>query len=174
MRIIRHRALMRLLLATSLLGAGVFAYAFIRAHPPTWVGDSLHGFQPVSDWLRYLMQSSAPALPAWMIDSLPGALWLASGCILIGAIFPYGSRSYSIWVSIFLVLALLYEILQLPGIIRGTFDPLDLLLMIVAFLIVLAGEAFQKTKYHPNHEKSNPASRSLRGDRDLHVPRLGK
>jgi len=61
-----------------------------------------------------------------LLYNLPDALWCLSGLLLIRAIWLINTRWRAIYVGIFIVIALLFEILQLFGIIHGTFDVLDL------------------------------------------------
>jgi len=63
------------------------------------------------------------------IYNLPSGLWCLSGLFLIRAIWLHNAKWGLIYRSIFIALTMFYVVLKLPGIIPGTFDILDLVLM---------------------------------------------
>lgn len=64
---------------------------------------------------------------SWVIYSLPDGLWLFSYIILTGAIWAFDMRKSLLCSVPLIVIAIGSELLQLPHIIRGTFDIIDLL-----------------------------------------------
>jgi hypothetical protein len=67
--------------------------------------------------------------------NLPDGLWLISGLMLIKAIWWNEGKIYHIYKSIFCLLALSFELFQVLPNIPGTFDVLDLILMMaICFL----------------------------------------
>lgn len=64
---------------------------------------------------------------SWLVYSLPDGLWLFSYIILMGAIWAFDMRKSLLCSAPLIVIAIGSEVLQLPHIVRGTFDVIDLL-----------------------------------------------
>lgn len=64
---------------------------------------------------------------SWLVYSLPDGLWLFSYIILMGAIWAFDIRKSLLCSAPLIVIAIGSELLQLPHIVRGTFDVIDLL-----------------------------------------------
>ena len=64
---------------------------------------------------------------SWLVYSLPDGLWLFSYIILMGAIWAFDMRQSLLCSAPLIVIAIGSEVLQLPHIVRGTFDVIDLL-----------------------------------------------
>lgn len=115
------------------------------------------------DDLLTLRLALAPALltvPAWVVQSLPAALWTCTGTLFLRVIWR-NDRSVIqlIWLVLFLGLAFVPECLQATESIPGTFDPCDLALSIAgatAGLILTPG-----TRKELNHEASYPPKRDV-------------
>ncbi len=72
-------------------------------------------------------------LPNWVIYSLPDALWMFALILLVVTIWNFTlSKSCIIWIIISFLTGILFEILQKPRFIKGTFDYIDLIFIIVA------------------------------------------
>jgi hypothetical protein len=77
-------------------------------------------------------------LPQWIKFSLPDALWMLSLTTLVLFIWDFKLHKKSmLWVGSTILCGIVLEILQLFGFIRGTFDVLDLLFLIIAGSIPL-------------------------------------
>ena len=72
---------------------------------------------------------------SWLVYSLPDGLWLFSYIILMGAIWAFDMRKSLLCSAPLIVIAIGSELLQLPHIVRGTFDVIDLLCYIAGSLI---------------------------------------
>lgn len=84
-------------------------------------------------------------LPNWVVYSLPNSLWLLSGLILFDLIWQeQNSVHKNFWIAIFCIIALGAEIAQLFNLIPGTFDLLDISLMLIAISIYM----LLKTKFN--------------------------
>ena len=69
-------------------------------------------------------------MPEWTYLSLPNALWTFSFAISFLLIWQNGRVFF--WASLSWCVSILFEVLQIFGIVPGTFDPYDLLLVIIA------------------------------------------
>ena len=68
--------------------------------------------------------------------SLPDGLWLASYIIMVNAIVPKEHNSNLLFWSFLLpAIAIVFEILQIPGIICGVFDIYDLICYLIPLII---------------------------------------
>lgn len=68
---------------------------------------------------------------SWLVYSLPDGLWLFSYIVLMGAIWAFDMRK-SLCCSVpMIIIAIGSELLQLPHIVRGTFDMMDLLCYVI-------------------------------------------
>ena len=75
-------------------------------------------------------------LPDWIIFSLPDALWVFSFTSLMLIIW-HGKFSYNsiFWLLLAPIIGLFSELGQLVGIIPGTFDIIDLLLILLSAIL---------------------------------------
>jgi hypothetical protein len=72
-------------------------------------------------------------IPNWVKFSLPDALWLFSFTYIILLLWDFKiTRQSAFWIFIAPTVGLFSEIGQLIGIISGTFDKVDLLLLILS------------------------------------------
>lgn len=84
-------------------------------------------------YLRSVCQSSiTSALPPWMLYSLPDALWMYS---FTSAILLSWKRKRSIYLLIPFILGAGSEIAQYFHLVRGTYDPNDLICYCTGFLL---------------------------------------
>jgi len=89
-------------------------------------------------------------LPNWVLYSLPDGLWLLSYEFIITYLWKYQIKnklylSFTIGLPLF---ACSCELFQINGIIKGTFDILDLICYIFACLIGLSYCYYIKTKIY--------------------------
>ena len=95
------------------------------------------GLQQVIETARQFIGHSR--LPAWTIFSLPDALWIFSFTSLMLIIWRDKFSAQSIfWLCIAPTVGLLSEIGQGFHFIRGTFDPMDLTLILIASILPFA------------------------------------
>ena len=99
-----------------------------------WV-ESL-GLNEYIDRLRDMV--SGITLNHITLYSLPDGLWLASYIIVVNTIVSKeNTKNLLFWSFLLPVIAITFEILQIPGIIPGVFDVFDLICYIVPLLIYL-------------------------------------
>ena len=89
-------------------------------------------------------------LPEWLIYSFPDASWVLFGTCIIA--FIWGFR-YSNWIFFFPCVGILSELLQFFRLLPGTFDPIDMILLLIAsfFPIFIIHLIKNKTNTN-NHE----------------------
>ena len=82
--------------------------------------------------------------PDWVVYSLPDGLWLLSYLIIIDYIWhnSYGLMYYC-FIFALPVIALLSEVFQLFGVVKGVFDIIDFLFYILALLFYLSIKYFK-------------------------------
>ena len=97
---------------------------------------------------RYSAHYMNVIIPEWIIYSLPNGLWAFAYALLISGIWS-GSKSWLryIWISSIPVLVIGFELLQLAGIIRGTFCMQDLFFGITGLVLgIIVGFRIIKSK----------------------------
>jgi hypothetical protein len=90
--------------------------------------------------------------PEWIVFSLPSGLWAFAYALLITGIWS-GSRSRIryIWMATIPLLVLGFEVLQLAGIIPGTFCMQDLALGAIGLILgMIVANKTVKSKNHEN------------------------
>lgn len=127
----------RLLIATSALFLGGLIYISCRSETLLMFAsfEGLGLRQAISSIRRATACTSA-ALPLWTIYSLPNALWLFSGLLIIEEI--WGSQfkgDKSFWLASLWLLAFGSEFAQGVGLLPGTFDWQDVAWMCVATVL---------------------------------------
>lgn len=135
--------------------AGLSIYMFFRAQSLIifdWFASA--GLSGHVELLRVQSTTLNDFIPGFVIFSLPDALWVYSLTSLMLIIWNgSGGTSRLIWISLGLVLGAGAEVGQLLGLVRGTFDAVDLLLCTVApaaSLVLLAPQTFT-FKYREKH-----------------------
>lgn len=94
------------------------------------------GLNEYVDWLRE--QVSGITLDYITLYSLPDGLWISSYIIMVDTIVSkQRRRNLLFWSFLLPIIAVIFEILQMPGIIPGVFDVFDLICYIVPLLIYL-------------------------------------
>lgn len=75
-------------------------------------------------------------LPEWIKYSLPDALWIFSFTYFMLTIWKFKiTQSSAFWIFLAPVIGLFSELGQLYGVVPGTYDPVDLILIIVAMTV---------------------------------------
>ncbi len=101
-----------------------------------WV-DAL-GLTGLVAGLREGVAAALPSLPDWVLYSLPDAAWvysLTATNVLIWGVAESKERSF--WLALGVLLAGGSELAQWASLIPGTFDPIDLILIVLAALLAL-------------------------------------
>ena len=130
----KNRSLVLLFIMICLTG-GVLIYTITRTETiyiNQWLSHIGNGKALL--FLQGLFQNGQ--IPQWIIYSLPDALWMSALMLLILMIWNFKLHLKSIpWVVMAILTGVSYEIFQGYHLIRGTYDPVDLLfIMIGAFL----------------------------------------
>ncbi len=139
MKLREHKKLFiyEFILSFLLLGIGGSIYLLFR--PKTllmfkWV-ESL-GLSEHIDQLRDMV--SHITLNHITLYSLPDGLWLASYIIVVNTIVSKNNKHNLLFWSLLLpLIAIVFELLQIPGIIPGVFDVFDLVCYITLLIIYL-------------------------------------
>jgi hypothetical protein len=125
------------ILSFLLLGIGGSIYLLFR--PKTllmfkWV-ESL-GLSEYIDRLRDMVSNIT--LNHITLYSLPDGLWLASYIIVVNTIVSKSNKhNLLFWSFLLPLIAIIFELLQIPGIIPGVFDVFDLICYITPLIIYL-------------------------------------
>lgn len=131
-----------------LLGGGI--YLFFR--PDTLLMFQWAEFLQVRsfiDSVRAIIHENGFTLPPLIIYSLPDALWAYSLVHFVRILWNKPNEWYFLAISG----GILPELLQIPGIVPGTFDLLDLIIQCLFMALASLQFVNFKTKY--NYEKSN-------------------
>lgn len=111
----------------------------------TWV-DRL-GLANFIGSIRGSASEFSPALPTWVVFSLPNALWLFAGVLAFDIIWgPKYSPSKLAWVSLFSIIAVAVEVGQALRLLPGTFDWQDMALIVIVGFCALLSIASEKRK----------------------------
>lgn len=129
---------LKLSLGIVLLLVGGITYLLFRPRTLLMfhIADYL-GLSPVIDRIREYMTGAW--LPEFIVYSLPGALW-SSAYLLTVDCFLYGQsvRTRLMATSIIPLIGAASELLQLTGMVPGTFDGWDLLCYLIPYLLYLS------------------------------------
>lgn len=95
------------------------------------------GLSDTIDLLRSNQLLQNLTIPNWIKFSLPDALWLFSFNYILLTLWNFNlNRQSAFWLLLAPTIGLLSEIGQLIGVVPGTFDLVDLLLLLIATLIL--------------------------------------
>ena len=95
------------------------------------------GLKSIIASLRDIAGSCSPAIPEWLYLSLPNALWAFGGILLFYSIWKDSFAERMFWVLLFSTIAVGSEIGQLIGIVPGTYDTVDMELMLIFILLAI-------------------------------------
>jgi hypothetical protein len=106
------------------------------------------GMREHVDFIREFSVSSRYLIPKWLIYSLPDGLWIYSLTSTFLIIWRKNEKKVKLWLIIPLVFGILVEVLQGFNMFHGTFDILDLILLIIGFIssIILLKKKFLNEK----------------------------
>lgn len=94
------------------------------------------GLSDSVDFLRSNQHLQNLTIPSWIKFSLPDALWLFSFNYVLLTLWNFNiNRQSAFWLFLAPTIGLLSEIGQFFGIVPGTFDIVDLVLLVFATLI---------------------------------------
>lgn len=118
----------RLILSAILLGSGTGIYALFRPYCLLWGQFASLSIEFQSEWTP----------PAWVIYSLPDALWYGA-MLTLQPSGPFGKLTMMsrILIVISILLGPLHELLQAINVVSGTFCLTDLFLYSVTLTIFL-------------------------------------
>ena len=89
-------------------------------------------------------------LPFWVIYSLPDALWMFALIMAILTIWDFKLHNKSIaWLVMALAAAIMFELLQGFSYIKGTFDPVDLIMIMLSAVIPVSFILFRLRIWRP-------------------------
>jgi hypothetical protein len=78
----------------------------------------------------------ASRLPEWFIFSLPDGIWIFSYVVILISIWNFKVNKQSLfWLIIIPIIAIFSEVLQIYGIVSGTFDLTDLSFYLLGFIL---------------------------------------
>ncbi len=121
-----------LILSITSLLLGGFIYLFFREH-----------ILSMFSWLRLINLESIfvqkkinsdSIFLSFCVYSLPNGLWSYSAIILFGVIWEESKKTFLFYSTVFTLGNLLFEFLQLFKIIPGTFDFIDILVLLISLL----------------------------------------
>jgi hypothetical protein len=123
------------LLSVLALTAGVLLYYFLRSN-----NILIYKWFAILPKNNAIVSFSHPSFAAdFLRYNLPDGLWLLSGLLFLRALWHETPQTFLIYRWCFLLIAFLFEIAQIFGVIAGTFDVLDLATMgLIAVLESLA------------------------------------
>lgn len=130
-----------IIFSTLAIFAGGFIYILFRPLEADFF-QSFH-FLGLDSWISAIRESIVGVsriFPEWFVYSLPNGLWSFSYSLIITVIWCKNKSAFKyFWMYSIPVLVLGFEILQLMGIIRGTFSAQDIFLgvtgMMMGFLL---------------------------------------
>lgn len=124
------------ILSLSSLFLGILIYLLLRVSTLrvfSWL--SFVGIDFLNSSLRTKTLNFASHIPEWFVFSFPDGLWIFSYIILMLSIWNLKiSKQNIFWLIIIPFIAILSEILQIFGIISGTFDIFDLTFYLLGFI----------------------------------------
>lgn len=108
-----------------------------------WVDAA--GLGPGLDAARAATAAAGARLPRWVLYSLPNGLWIFSLNAALLQVWGGGpGLSRGLWLTVALALGAGAELLQLAGLLPGSFDPMDLAVCFVAAALPIALFSFQR------------------------------
>jgi len=93
--------------------------------------DTMQSFRTIVSEIPYIT-------PDWIIYSLPDALWMFALMLVIMMIWDFRLTRQSIpWIILAVIAGILFEIGQGINIIKGTFDPIDVICILICAFVPL-------------------------------------
>lgn len=134
----------------ALLSGGIIYILFRTSEPVFFNWIRAVGLGNWLYFVRNISLSLTPTLPDWIVFSLPNGLWAFSYALLITTIWSESKSPLKyFWMASIPLLVLGFEILQLTGIIPGTFCIQDVALGIAGLTIgIIVGTKIIKPNHH--------------------------
>ena len=129
------------------LWLGAMTYIHLRSSSPLFIHwIEVAGFQKLFSLNHHLFLD----LPEWLVYSLPSGLWaFAYSIVITGIWWNSKSRLKYFWFATILILVVGWEILQLSGLVHGTYSFGDIITGLVgAALGMYVGIKLIKPKYY--------------------------
>lgn len=95
------------------------------------------GLTPVIVSARDIVSPISLIIPKWFFFSLPNSMWAFGGILLFCCIWRDCILEKTLWIFVFLCISIGSEIGQLVGSIPGTYDPTDMVLMVIFILLAI-------------------------------------
>lgn len=119
----------------------------------SWFGHL--GLTPIIQSLRYSTLELKQFLPKWVVYSVPDFLWTYSLTAFMVIVWNNKLSSNNFfWILAAPLISIIFELGQLFGFIRGTFDLTDLLFILLAAYIPLKNISITKTSFK-HYEQNN-------------------
>lgn len=141
-----NRQWLAILLALLSLVFGFLLYSITRS-------DNIPLLQWLSGFnegrlLHFFQQSiQNEDMPAWVIYSLPDALWMFSMVLVILMIWNFQLNRHSLqWIILAVFAGILFEISQKYHFVPGTFDVIDLIFILISAILPVS---FMTINYKP-------------------------
>ena len=122
-----------IILSVLLLFAGGMIYLNFRPH--TLQMFSWLKFIGAENLFRQKEFKNDSEFLSFLIFSIPNGLWSLSAIILFGEIWQESKKSFLFYTVLFSSANILFEILQLFRWISGTFDYLDILVLLISVIL---------------------------------------
>lgn len=137
----------KILCAVTALTLGGFIYLAFREKTLlmfSWVG--LIGLEEALLAIRHFLSAQKFVVEPWVLYSLPNALWMLSGVILLDLIWDEEEyRKFGLaWILGFSGLAISAELLQGLSLLPGTFDIFDLFVMVVVLVAYISATGIER------------------------------
>jgi hypothetical protein len=105
------------------------------------------GIEKLTNLIRISFHPIKSSLPTWIYYSLPDGLWTYSFSSVYLLIWRKEIGNGEYWLLIPLITGCLFEILQGLKLFEGTFDPVDLILSLLALILsIIINSIIQKNE----------------------------
>jgi hypothetical protein len=112
---------------------GVLLYVSFRSTSIKMFGWFYNfGFRELTNLIRVFFNPFKKCLPSWIYYSLPDALWVYSFTSIYLILW---NNRINYWLIIPFFFGCLFEIAQSLKIVDGTYDPIDLIFSLIAFIL---------------------------------------
>ncbi len=137
--------MLHFLCAWILLAIGAFIYLMYRS-PDLVIFKWCDSLGVLDDVMKYRLNFADTDIGIFSKYCLPDGLWIASYIIVIHSIIHKADKKALLFWSLILpLIAIVFELLQIPGIIPGTFDYLDIVAYVIPLLLYLLVVKFGHT-----------------------------
>ena len=130
---VRYKKSLLFILSMILLLAGGMIYLLYRPHT-LFMFSWLESFGLENFFAQKQFNSSSIFL-SFCIYSLPTGLWAVSALILFGIVWKNSKKTFLFYSLAFIFGNIAFEFMQLFGVIAGTFDVIDILVLAISLLV---------------------------------------